>query len=189
MTVVEGDACQFAPPEGKATLVTFSYSLTSERRQRLRQRSGWMVVVVRVPPLRPGCSHLASALQAQWLTVPAPPRHAHHARPAPAAPLLPPPHSDPSLPRRRGPRHLLPRPRGRPAGRLRLLRLVQVSEQLREPVRPLWQPGSGTGGQAVERFLLDQRFLEAAPSCSHLPPPPPVPPPPPTAGLTCPCVR
>ena len=29
--VVEGDACQFAPPEGAATLVTFSYSLTSER--------------------------------------------------------------------------------------------------------------------------------------------------------------
>lgn len=27
--VVEGDACQFTPPEGTATLVTFSYSLTS----------------------------------------------------------------------------------------------------------------------------------------------------------------
>lgn len=28
--VVEADACQFAPPEGTATLVTFSYSLTSK---------------------------------------------------------------------------------------------------------------------------------------------------------------
>lgn len=28
--VVEGDACQFKPPEGKATLVTFSYSLSSK---------------------------------------------------------------------------------------------------------------------------------------------------------------
>ena len=27
--VVEADACKFAPPEGMATLVTFSYSLTS----------------------------------------------------------------------------------------------------------------------------------------------------------------
>ncbi len=27
--VVEGDACTFAPTEGKATLVTFSYSLSS----------------------------------------------------------------------------------------------------------------------------------------------------------------
>lgn len=27
--VVEGDACAFAPPEGTATLVTFSYSLSS----------------------------------------------------------------------------------------------------------------------------------------------------------------
>ncbi|KAJ9529578.1 hypothetical protein QJQ45_013915 [Haematococcus lacustris] len=27
--VIEGDACQFAPPEGTATLVTFSYSLSS----------------------------------------------------------------------------------------------------------------------------------------------------------------
>ena len=28
--VVEADACQFVPPEGCATLVTFSYSLSSE---------------------------------------------------------------------------------------------------------------------------------------------------------------
>lgn len=28
--VVEGDACAFTPPEGVATLVTFSYSLSSE---------------------------------------------------------------------------------------------------------------------------------------------------------------
>ena len=28
--VVEGDACEFVPPEGCATLVTFSYSLSSE---------------------------------------------------------------------------------------------------------------------------------------------------------------
>lgn len=28
--VIEADACQFAPPEGSATLVTFSYSLTSK---------------------------------------------------------------------------------------------------------------------------------------------------------------
>ena len=28
--VVEGDACQFVPEEGKATLVTFSYSLSSK---------------------------------------------------------------------------------------------------------------------------------------------------------------
>ena len=28
--VVEGDACEFAPPEGAASLVTFSYSLSSE---------------------------------------------------------------------------------------------------------------------------------------------------------------
>jgi betaine lipid synthase len=28
--VVEGDACAFTPPEGQATLVTFSYSLSSE---------------------------------------------------------------------------------------------------------------------------------------------------------------
>lgn len=28
VTVVEGDACQFTPPEGTATLVTFSYSLS-----------------------------------------------------------------------------------------------------------------------------------------------------------------
>lgn len=27
--VVEGDACTFVPPEGVATLITFSYSLTS----------------------------------------------------------------------------------------------------------------------------------------------------------------
>lgn len=31
VTVVEADACQWAPPEGCATLVTFSYSLSSER--------------------------------------------------------------------------------------------------------------------------------------------------------------
>lgn len=30
--VVEGDACEFVPPEGTATLVTFSYSLTSEQK-------------------------------------------------------------------------------------------------------------------------------------------------------------
>jgi len=30
VTVVEADACQFVPPEGTATLVTFSYSLSSE---------------------------------------------------------------------------------------------------------------------------------------------------------------
>ena len=30
--VVEGDACAFRPPEGVADLVTFSYSLSSERR-------------------------------------------------------------------------------------------------------------------------------------------------------------
>lgn len=30
VTVVEADACQWAPPEGCATLVTFSYSLSSE---------------------------------------------------------------------------------------------------------------------------------------------------------------
>ena len=30
VTVVEGDACQWAPPQGQATLVTFSYSLSSE---------------------------------------------------------------------------------------------------------------------------------------------------------------
>ncbi len=29
MTIVEADACQWAPPEGCATLVTFSYSLSS----------------------------------------------------------------------------------------------------------------------------------------------------------------
>lgn len=29
VTVVEGDACEFVPEEGKATLVTFSYSLSS----------------------------------------------------------------------------------------------------------------------------------------------------------------
>jgi betaine lipid synthase len=28
--VVEGDACKFQPPEGAATLVTFSYSLSSK---------------------------------------------------------------------------------------------------------------------------------------------------------------
>lgn len=28
--VVEGDACEFRPPEGEATLITFSYSLSSE---------------------------------------------------------------------------------------------------------------------------------------------------------------
>ena len=28
--IVEGDACAFTPPEGTATLVTFSYSLSSE---------------------------------------------------------------------------------------------------------------------------------------------------------------
>jgi hypothetical protein len=30
VSVIEADACQFAPPEGAATLVTFSYSLSSE---------------------------------------------------------------------------------------------------------------------------------------------------------------
>ena len=30
--VVEGDACAFTPPEGVATLVTFSYSLSSKPR-------------------------------------------------------------------------------------------------------------------------------------------------------------
>ena len=30
VTVVEADACHFAPPEGTATLATFSYSLSSE---------------------------------------------------------------------------------------------------------------------------------------------------------------
>jgi betaine lipid synthase len=30
VTVVEGDACAFRPPEGEATVVTFSYSLSSE---------------------------------------------------------------------------------------------------------------------------------------------------------------
>jgi betaine lipid synthase len=30
--VVEGDACEFVPDEGKATLVTFSYSLSSTTR-------------------------------------------------------------------------------------------------------------------------------------------------------------
>lgn len=28
--VIEGDACAFTPPEGNATLVTFSYSLSSK---------------------------------------------------------------------------------------------------------------------------------------------------------------
>lgn len=28
--VFQGDACSFVPPEGKATLVTFSYSLSSK---------------------------------------------------------------------------------------------------------------------------------------------------------------
>ena len=28
--VIEGDACKFQPPEGNASLVTFSYSLSSE---------------------------------------------------------------------------------------------------------------------------------------------------------------
>jgi len=32
--VIQADACQFAPPEGTATLVTFSYSLSSECLQR-----------------------------------------------------------------------------------------------------------------------------------------------------------
>lgn len=28
--IIEGDACRFTPPEGQATLVTFSYSLSSK---------------------------------------------------------------------------------------------------------------------------------------------------------------
>lgn len=35
--VVEADACEFVPPEGAATLVTFSYSLSSE----WEQEWGW----------------------------------------------------------------------------------------------------------------------------------------------------
>jgi hypothetical protein len=31
VTVVEADACKFWPPEGTATLITFSYSLSSEQ--------------------------------------------------------------------------------------------------------------------------------------------------------------
>lgn len=33
--VVEGDACQFVPEEGKATLVTFSYSLSSKIAEKM----------------------------------------------------------------------------------------------------------------------------------------------------------
>ena len=33
--VVEGDACNFTPPEGTATLVTFSYSLSSRFFERV----------------------------------------------------------------------------------------------------------------------------------------------------------
>ena len=37
VVVVEGDACTFVPPEGKAQLITFSYSLSSAP-PRLQQR-------------------------------------------------------------------------------------------------------------------------------------------------------
>lgn len=39
VTVIEGDACRFQPPEGMATLVTFSYSLSSECSSRERWRA------------------------------------------------------------------------------------------------------------------------------------------------------
>lgn len=43
VSVVEADACQWAPPEGAATLVTFSYSLSSEALTREGGRQGWGV--------------------------------------------------------------------------------------------------------------------------------------------------
>ena len=50
--VVEADACQFAPPEGTATLITFSYSLTSEL-QRRRLAIGGSIHPQRSSPLTP----------------------------------------------------------------------------------------------------------------------------------------
>ncbi len=66
VVVVEGDACTFVPPEGKAQLITFSYSLSS--------------AILRPPPARSLCGRRMCA--AHTAPCAAPPR-------APQRPLTP----------------------------------------------------------------------------------------------------
>ena len=96
--VVEGDACAFTPPEGEATLVTFSYSLSSEWARGAGQRAfvpGHWGAAVQKGGRRPGLrAEGARSVPPAPQTVPPCPQHPpnqHPSTPPPPHPTPPPP--------------------------------------------------------------------------------------------------
>ena len=125
VVVIEGDACTFVPPEGKAQLITFSYSLSSAplRLQQPRSQSRtW-------PP--PSCTPNAAANS-----------------PFCSSRTLLLARSDPAVPHGGGSRNHVPGPGARPAGRHRLLCALALrpaaASDVMVPALPL----------AVRRLLL-----------------------------------
>ena len=112
--VMEADACGFRPPEGEATLITFSYSLSSEEAgPGPGAVLGAHATRVALGAPAPGSRVPASRVHTM--------RRPRATGPTPSCPSPPIPRSDPPVHRRRGQRHQLARAR-RPPGGVRLFR-------------------------------------------------------------------
>lgn len=146
VTVIEGDACRFQPPEGMATLVTFSYSLSSECSSRGRWRAPQQGSH-RAAPNQTGLTHSYRRRVLRLAAATCLLQH-HPTRFCPC--------SDPTLPQRRGQCHQHAGA-GRLPGRDRLLRQLQV--------RPAHAPDDV--GQALLLEVRSQAHSLADPACLH----------------------